>query len=85
MNKVQTFNTFNQGCRRPNRKEHLRLCGYKLVGIIDPYHGKPKELAKEKLKTLTAATGKYYHGVYIQDLKSMEGDIGYSLYAKIIE
>tara|TARA_Y100000310_G_C20617176_1_gene781253 strand:- start:652 stop:924 length:273 start_codon:yes stop_codon:yes gene_type:complete len=81
-NEVQTFAAFNKRCRRPNRKAHIKACGYDFVGVLDPQLGRPKELAMTRLHAKTEATGKCYHGVYIQDVRSVNGDIGYSLYAK---
>lgn len=80
-NTVQTFAAFNQGCRRPDRKRHLELCGYKLIAEFNSEEGKPSELALVHLESKTAMTGKTFHGVYLRDLKSMDGGYGYSLYA----
>lgn len=83
-NNVQTYNTFNQGRRRPSRKEHLRQCGYTFIATLDPQLGKPKVLAMERLNAKSEATAKCFHGVYIPDVRSLDGNIGYSLYAKEI-
>ena len=84
MNKVQTFDDFNKRQKRPDRKGHLRLCGYEYAGVLDPWDGKPRALALRRLQARTEATGLDYHGVYIRDLKGMNGDHGYSLYIKAV-
>ena len=83
-NKVQTFSAFNQGRRRPNRREHLASCGYSFVAELDPQLGKPQKLALARLDAKTDYTGKCYHGVYLQDIRNIDGNVGYSLYAKEI-
>lgn len=31
-NKVETFDSFNNGMKRPDRKRHMELCGFRLCG-----------------------------------------------------
>jgi len=48
------------------------------IADIDPALGKPRELAIERLNAKSEVAGGQYHGVYLQDIKGMDGNIGYS-------
>ena len=65
-NKTETFNRFNCGMRRPNRKRHLELCGFKLKATYIPSDlgYKPRELAKRQALQFNESMNKPCHVVY---------------------
>ncbi|CAH9013091.1 conserved hypothetical protein [Vibrio phage 249E41-1] len=84
-NIVETFNKFNKGCRRPNRREHLHLCGYTLWRSIEPAHGERiSEIVTDILDGDTKVTGKGYHAVTLPK-RDRDGWIYYHVYRKVIE
>ncbi|HFQ4886628.1 TPA: hypothetical protein ACGU4A_003894 [Vibrio vulnificus] len=88
MNKIETFNKFNCGMRRPNRQRHLELCGFKLTRIIEPYlhyedSPKPMEMAMRHINALSETNGCFYHGVTLPK-KDYEGWTYYEVWTRQI-
>jgi len=77
--KVQHYNSFNKGVRRPQgRRKHLELCGFKLVKAdISSDDGSPVKQAKEFYKF-----GHDYKHYVLLDVKSYDGWTFYDVYAK---
>lgn len=83
MNKVETFNKFNQGKRRPNRHRHLELCGFSLTRRIHPEDGKPSKLAMVHAQGLSESKGGFYHAVTLPK-RDYDGWIYYEVWTKRI-
>lgn len=79
--KVESFRKFNGGMKRPNHREHLRLCGFKVTRIIHPEDGKPSLQAMEYLVALGKETNCFYHGVLRQRV-DCDGWTYYELWRK---
>lgn len=78
MNKVETFNKFNQGQRRPDRRRHLELCGFKrtkeFYSVLE--EGKPSDVAWRHVYFLSDAKDGYYHAITLprQTKQAKDGD-----------
>lgn len=83
MNKVQTFDTFNKRCRRPNRSQHLRNCGLELRAELSPEDGEIREQVLDYLNQLTKASGCFYHAVTL-NRKDYYGWTYYEIWVKEI-
>lgn len=84
-NVVESFKKFNQGCRRPNRRRHLELCGYKLTRLIERDHtdDSPRKQAMQHLDALSKSQGGFYHGITLP-LKDYHGWTYYEVWTKRI-
>ena len=80
-NLVQTFKSFNKGCRRPDHTRHLQLCGFELTKIVNPDVVKPSVYAKQLGVELTERTGKNYHFVS-RPIKDSDGWTFYEIWVK---
>ena len=85
-NIIQTFDNFNFGMRRPDREEHLRLCGFEYKGcfiIATPFT--PKLQAKRIAESFNESKNKPCHVVYWVGSRNMDGERGYQYWIKAIE
>lgn len=66
-NKVQTFDSFNNKCRRPDRRQHMRNCGFEIKRVLDySYEEKPKQYVQKYLDGVSMETGNTYHAVTLK-------------------
>jgi hypothetical protein len=67
-NKVETFDTFNKKMRRPDRRGHMRNCGFFLSQLLHrgQHAGRPAKLTKKRLDALTTEMGGFRHAVLLQ-------------------
>lgn len=82
-NIVETFRKFNKGQRRPDRRRHLELCGFKLTRVIESseHDERPSILAKQHIDGLSTINGCYYHGVTLP-FKDYHGWTYYEVWTK---
>lgn len=80
-NYVETFNKFNQGMRRPDRRRHLELCGFTLTRLVNPEGGKPAALALEHVNNLSIAHKCFFQGVTLPR-KDSDGWTYYEVWTK---
>tara|TARA_R110000787_G_scaffold44901_3_gene109796 strand:+ start:554 stop:814 length:261 start_codon:yes stop_codon:yes gene_type:complete len=83
MNIVETFNNFNGGMRRPNRREHMRHCDFVLSMLLEDYDDKPMVEVKNYLDKLSEEIGGNYHAVTLP-YKNSHGWTYYEVWRKTI-
>ena len=76
-NKIETFQAFNNGMRRPDRTRHMELCGFKLS--CSPFNPKdagyksPKDAAKYRAKAFNEKYNSNAHVVYFSSCRNAWG------------
>lgn len=77
---IETFNKFNNGMRRQDRRRHMELCGFELksrsVKHPDDYKFIPKERAEKYIKS------GFSHVVYFVGGRDSWGNSIYYYYVK---
>lgn len=88
-NKVETFDSFNNGVKRPDRKRHMELCGFQLCGSAlipaDSGFKKPKDAGIRYAQALNEKNNEEAHVVYFQSSKNMDGVRGYDYWINKLE
>jgi hypothetical protein len=83
-NLIETFAKFNGRNRRPDRKRHMELCGFKYAGFDFLDGWKPRELAERKAMTFNKIHNLNCHVVYWQDVCNADGERWYQFWVKPI-
>ena len=84
-NKIETFNRFNEGNRRPDRKRHMELCGFGFSRDLIPFEynfNSPREVAHHVAKLFNELNKKNAHVVYFKGSKNSWGEYGYQYWVK---
>lgn len=88
MNKIETFNKFNCGSKRPNRNRHLELNGFCLRREIlhdrELIDSKPLAEVNHYIEKLSDETGAYYHAVYVPKTDA-GGFTNYDVWVKTLD
>lgn len=82
-NKVETFDKFNQKRRRPDRRAHMRNCGFCISQVLEnnQLDEKPSKQTKKRLDALTQEAGGFRHAVLLP-YKDYHGCIIYEVWTK---
>lgn len=83
-NRIQTFEDFNQGMKRPDRERHMELCGFERACLdwIPDADVTPKSYAKFLARRFAEKTNKSAHVVYWLGARNMDGERGYQFWVK---
>lgn len=85
-NLIETFNSFNQRMKRPDRKRHLEICGFKYVWAENSdTELKPKDIAITRAKAFNEKYGLPAHVVYFQGSRNFDGLRHYEFWIKALK
>ncbi len=81
-NKIEPFDKFNSGMKRPDRTRHMELCGFRFVGERIADEWSPREIAAHYAKQFSEKNGVSAHVVYFLGKRNMDGERGYQFWIK---